>query len=209
MGRTCRWEGEIAINYPPGTFNPSRRYTNGDRVELFLNGVSLGAQDVAPFDKGTWSVRYAPGNLTAVATRGGGAWGSDTKETAGAAVAVRLRVDAPRRADAPLVADGHDVVVLTASVVDASGRRVTACDVYEGACPEVLVTVRNGALLGMGNGDPKDHTAEGRAAGNARRVFGGVVRVIVQAPTAPGDVVVTASAAGLKSASVTVAAAAA
>ena len=28
MGRTCRWEGEIATNYPPGTFYPSRRYSH-------------------------------------------------------------------------------------------------------------------------------------------------------------------------------------
>ena len=179
-------------------------YTNGDRAELFLNGASLGAQDIAPFDKGTWAVPFVPGNLTVLASRGGGAWGSDTKETAGAAATVQLGVDMPSEGDAPLVADGRDIAVLTATVVDAKGRAVTACDVYEDACPEVVVTVENGMLLGMGNGDPKDHTAEGRAAGNARRVFGGVVRVLVQTSKTPGDIVVHATASALKGASVTI-----
>jgi hypothetical protein len=36
-------------------------YTNGDEVELFLNGESQGRQAVAPFDKGTWILSFDPG----------------------------------------------------------------------------------------------------------------------------------------------------
>ena len=37
--------------------------------------------------------------------------------------------------------------------------------------PSVTIDVQGpGALLGMGNGDPKDHTPEGRTGGNVRRV---------------------------------------
>jgi hypothetical protein len=50
-----------------------------------------------------------------------------------------------------LVADVHDVAVLTATVLDAKGRVIQAAH----AQPSITVTVAGkGALLGVGNGDP-------------------------------------------------------
>jgi beta-galactosidase len=194
-------------------------YTSGDSVELFLNGKSLGVKDVAPFDKAGWSnVTFVPGNLTAVAMKRGNHWAVQTLETPGAAAEVRLGLDMPVArtsssstsgggggggggGDDPLRADGQDCAILTASVVDAQGRTVHASPGVE-----VAVAVSGaGVLLGMGNGDPTDHTAEGRTGSGSRRVFNGLVRVLVQSTTTPGDIVITATANGLKGSSITVA----
>ena len=40
-------------------------HSNLDRVELFLNGVSQGAQNVTPNLRLVWKVKYAPGTLEA------------------------------------------------------------------------------------------------------------------------------------------------
>ena len=61
-----------------------------------------------------------------------------------------------------------------------------------------------GVLLGLGNGDPHDHTPEGRTGGSSRRAFDGLLRILVQTTTATiegegrgrGSIVVTVSSAG-------------
>ena len=184
-------------------------YTNGDAAELFLNGKSRGRQSIAPFDKGTWFLTYEAGNLSVAVTKDGAPWGTDAATIAdsAAATALKLSVDMPviGNGDAPLAPDGQDVIILTATVLDAHGRVVAMCDVAKG-CPVVRVDVTGpGALLGMGNGDPHDHTLEGRTGGNTRRVFSGRVRALVQSIAGNGgDIVVTASASGLTSSSATV-----
>ena len=176
-------------------------YTNGDSAELFLNGKTLGAKAIAAFDKGNWTVPYTPGNLTAVVKKGGKQWAVQTIETAGAAVVVQLSVDMPvQGVDSPLLADGQDLVILTATIVDAQGRTVQA---NPGA--KVTVSVSGaGVLLGLGNGDPHDHTLEGQTGGNSRRAFSGLVRVLVKTQTAPGNIIIAADAEGLKGSSITI-----
>ncbi|MBQ9131167.1 MAG: glycoside hydrolase family 2 protein, partial [Clostridia bacterium] len=45
-------------------------YTNAPRLELFLNGESLGAQNIRPHGHGEWVVPYAPGRLEVLAYDG-------------------------------------------------------------------------------------------------------------------------------------------
>jgi len=60
-------------------------------------------------------------------------------------------------------------------------------------------------LLGMGNGDPQDHTLEGRNGSSIRQTFGGLLRVLIQTIAGRGgSIVVTATAVGLNSSFVTV-----
>jgi beta-galactosidase len=122
--------------------------SNCKAVELFLNGKSLGRQDMKPNSKLTWHVKYEPGTLSA---KGYDAEGNliaqAQEETTGEPVAVRLVPDRSR-----IHADGADVSVFTVSSVDAQGREVpTAQNLIH------FSLAGAGKILGVGNGDPSCH----------------------------------------------------
>ncbi len=66
-------------------------FTNLDRVELFVNGTSAGAQDVKQDSHVAWKVPYAPGAIEARGTTGRAARSSDTARDDGRAGADRPR----------------------------------------------------------------------------------------------------------------------
>jgi len=163
-------------------------YSNAARVELLLNGASLGAKDMLPNGHLSWSVPYAAGTLEA---RGVDAAGkvvaTDKVETTGAPAALRLTTD--RTA---LTADGEDLTMVEVDVVDAQGRIVPTAD--------NLVTFQvtgAGHVAGVGNGNPSDH---GPDKAFYRHAFGGKCLVIVGAGEQPGSISLTAVASGLKGA---------
>ena len=125
--------------------------SNCKSVELFLNGTSLGKQDMKPNSKLTWQVKYAPGTLSAKGFDSKGNQIIETKvETTGDAAQIQLTPD--RRT---INADGEDLAVFTVSAVDAQGRAVTVAQnkinfAIEGA----------GKILGVGNGDPSCHESD-------------------------------------------------
>jgi len=159
-------------------------HSNLERVELFLNGASLGAQEVRRDTHLAWKVPYAPGTLEARGSRGGQVVLTDRRETTGAAARVVLVADR----DA-VAADGEDAVVVEAHVVDASGRLVPVAD------DEISFQVTGpGRIIGVGNGDPSSHEAD---KGTVRRAFNGLCMAIVQATKDAGSVRVEAAAPGL------------
>ena len=159
-------------------------HSNLERVELFLNGRSLGAQDVHRDSHLMWKVPFAPGTLEARGSRGGAVVLTDTRETTGAAA--RLVATADRDT---VAADGEDVAVVTVRVVDAAGREVPA------ASDAVSFQVSgSGTLLGVGNGNPSSHEPDKAAA---RHAFNGRCVAIVQAGTQSGEIRVDATAPGL------------
>ena len=162
-------------------------HSNADRVELLLNGASLGAKEMPPFGHLEWKVPYAPGRLEAKGYRGGKPIGADVVETTGAPAQLRLTTDRTR-----ITADGECVTMVTVAVLDDKGRIVpTASD-------EVVFTVRGpGAVAGVGNGDPSSHEPD-RAA--KRHAFHGLALAVIQATDKAGRIELTASAPGLKSA---------
>ncbi|WJH33568.1 hypothetical protein N6H14_26595 [Paenibacillus sp. CC-CFT747] len=86
-------------------------------------------------------------------------------------------------------ADGVDVLVLRASVVDAQGCIVPTAD------HEIEFHVAGaGKLIGVGNGNPSSHESD---KGTIRRAFNGRCLAIVQSTGEEGVVAVTASATGL------------
>eukprot|EP01052_Picozoa_sp_SAG31_P037386 SAG31_NODE_4820_length_2931_cov_2.018008_4_plen_226_part_00 len=177
-------------------------YTNGAAVELFQDGSSLGRQTVAPFDKASWNVTWKPGNLTAVSFDANGEqFATDSVVTPGVPVSLSLTVDWPSKAGATIQADGQDVAMLTATVLDKNGL------VVHEAGTAIKFEVTGGILLGTGNGDPSDHTPEGRPplGSDTRSAWDGKVRAIVQSSTAAGQLTVTASAEGLTSATAKIA----
>lgn len=194
--------------YSPGNATQVWAYTNANAVELFLNGKSVGGkQAVANFSKANWTVSFEAGNLTAVGFDSDGARvATDTLLTPGAAVALSLHIDAPLSGDTPLIADGQDVALLTATVRDAAGLIVHRGTGYDGLGAAVsFVVTGDGTLLGTGNRDPTDHTPDGRPpmGSETRAAWDGVVRAIVQSSTTAGDISVTATSPGLKAAKVT------
>ncbi len=165
-------------------------YSNCDEVELFLNGVSLGKQTMRPLDHLEWKVHYTPGQLVAKGTRQGVA--VETKiETTGAPAAIRLTADR-----SALTADNADLAVVNVAVVDAQGRVVPT------ASNPITFTLSGPArLIGVGNGDPSCHEPD---KGNFRSAFNGLAQAIIQTTHEAGAVKLTAEAAGLVPAEVTV-----
>jgi len=163
-------------------------YSNAARVNLLLNGRSLGSKAMPGLGHLAWSVPYIPGTLEARAyDRQGKVVARDRVETTGAPAALRLTTDRTI-----LTADGEDMTAIEVSVVDAQGRVVpTAAD---------LVTFQvqgAGTIAGVGNGDPTSHEAD-RAA--QRHTFNGHCLVLIGAREQPGAIGLMASAPGLRSA---------
>ncbi len=99
-------------------------YTNGDEVELFLNGKSLGVKknsnDPKLRARIKWdNIAYAPGVLLAVARKNGKVVARHQIETTGEAVALKLVPDMET-----WHADGKDLMHVRIYAVDKKGRRV-------------------------------------------------------------------------------------
>ena len=99
-------------------------YTNGDEVELFLNGKSLGVKknstDPNLRARIKWdNIAYAPGKLVAVAKKNGKVVARHQIENTGEAVALKLVPDMET-----WHADGKDLMHVRIYAVDKKGRRV-------------------------------------------------------------------------------------
>lgn len=99
-------------------------YTNGDEVELFLNGKSLGVKknsnDPKLRARIKWdNIAYAPGTLVAVAKKNGKVVARHQIETTGEAVALKLVPDMET-----WHADGKDLMHVRIYAMDKKGRRV-------------------------------------------------------------------------------------
>jgi len=168
-------------------------HSNLEQVELLLNGVSLGRPDVQPNTHLEWRVPYQAGTLEARGYQSGRLVLSAKRETTGAPSRIELVPDRTT-----IAADGEDLSVISARVVDAQGRVVpTAGDTI------TFVISGPGLLIGVGNGDPSSHESD---KGTSRSAFNGLCMAIVQASKTGGDIRVAASAPGLAGAEVMVSA---
>ncbi|MEU3092436.1 glycoside hydrolase family 2 TIM barrel-domain containing protein [Streptomyces massasporeus] len=138
----------------------------------------------------TWKVPFEPGELKAVARRGGKAVATDVLRTAGAPHAIRLTADRPS-----LPADGRSLVFVTAEVVDRRGVVVPDAEHL------LSFQVAGGSLAGLDNG--RQESAE-RYQASTRTAFHGKALAIVRSGTKAGAVKVTARAEGLRTGTATV-----
>jgi beta-galactosidase len=178
-------------NYQPGVVKNVEVVSNGERVELFLNGKSLGfGQQAYQFLFTFKAIAWQPGTLRAVSYNAAGQKVSeDEHQTAGPAVALRL---VPTTSPTGLHADGTDLALVQVEAVDAQGRR----------CPTALNLV-SFALAGPA----KWRGGLAQGAGNyilakSLPVEGGVNRVLIRTTTQAGKITLMATAEGLKSATV-------
>lgn len=194
-------------------------HTNGEEVELLLNGQSVGNR-LVPVEPGTDvrcrrvdfnKVAYLPGTLEARAYRGGSLWatGSITTTTRTPA-AIGLVVDWPlaKAQQAVLEADGSDVALIDVQILDADGR------IIETPASHRLVNFTlsggggSGRILGVGNGDPSCHEPDAfpdTPTAAWRSAFHGHARVLLQSGMTEGALTLTATSPGLAPASIALA----
>ncbi len=161
--------------------------SNCDRVELFLNGRSLGNKAMEINGHLEWDVPYEPGTLKAQGWRQGRLL-TTTVQTTGAPAVVQLSADRTT-----LLADGEDISLITVSAKDREGREVPIAD--------NLIQFRlkgNGKIIGVGNGDPSSHEPDKFLTGSyQRRLFNGKCQLIVQTLREQGTIEITGSSEGL------------
>jgi beta-galactosidase len=175
-------------------------FTCAPNVELYVNGVSLGAQSTEALAGGgaVWpKVTFTPGNITAISRDASGAkLGSFTLASAGPPVALKLWVESPYqmpRNGSIIAADGADVALLSVSVIDENGF----------LCPQAALNVTftitgPAAVYGVANGDPYDLSP---VKDTPWRVTNhGLARVIIINTGASGPITVTAVASGVSNA---------
>ena len=212
-----RWTTEPMVHVLPhwnwpgyeGKNIPVMAYTNCDEVELFVNGKSLGRKQrfsepvTLPVGQNTskdlkfaskyrleWNVPYEPGSLKLVGYKDGKVAATDEVRTAGAPSQIELVPD--RRA---IQADGQDLSFITVRIVDAKG---VVCPLADNLV-QFKVTGA-GRVAAVDNGNPA--TTEPFQA-DYRKAFNGLALLIVRSNGGQsGAIQVTASSAGLASASV-------
>jgi beta-galactosidase len=144
-------------------------------VELFVNGQSQGSQKVPHLGRVGWKVKYEAGSIEARGSKNGKVVLTEKRETTGPTVAIRLTADRKE-----IDANGEDVAILKVEALDKEGRAVPTAD--------NLISFKvsgDGALIGVGNGDPNCQESDKEPR---RSLFNGLAQVIVQAGWRPGEI---------------------
>ena len=167
-------------------------YTNGDEVELFLNGKSLGVKknsnDPKLRARIKWDgIAYAPGILVAVAKKNGKVVARHQIETTGEAVALKLVPDMET-----WHADGKDLMHVRIYAVDKKGRRVLNVKDAK-AFDKLTFTVKGDAnIVAVDNGNiASDELHIGKTQLEKtiqRNLFQGSALVILRAGDKPGKI---------------------
>ncbi len=167
-------------------------YTNGDEVELILNGKSLGRRKVDKYMQLFWDdVVYEPGKLEMIAFKDGKEHARDAVETTGEAVALGLEVRFDDWQRDCAHAGVSDALPVTVYAVDAKGRRVPTAEHW------VRFTVSGGRVLGVGNGDPLCHEKD---VATRRSLYNGLASAIVAPGEREGMLCIKATSKGLRAA---------
>lgn len=186
--------GKLSENWnrEAGEQVPLYTYTNGDEVELFLNGKSLGVKknsnDPKLRARIKWdNIAYAPGTLVAVAKKNGKVVARHQIETTGEAVALKLVPDVET-----WHADGKDLMHVRIYAVDKKGRRVLNMKDAK-AFDKLTFTVKGDAnIVAVDNGNiASDELHIGKTQLEKtiqRNLFQGSALVILRAGNKPGKI---------------------
>ena len=150
-------------------------YSNLDEVELFVNGVSAGRQKVPHLGHVEWKVKYMPGAIEARGLKDGTVALTEKRETTGPTSQIRLTAERKE-----INADGEDVAILTIEALDKEGRAVPTANNLIG-----FKISGEGALLGVGNGDPNCQESDKEPR---RSLFNGLAQLIVQSTRHGGEI---------------------
>lgn len=167
-------------------------YTNGDEVELFLNGKSLGVKknsnDPKLRARIKWdNIAYAPGTLVAVAKKNGKVVARHQIETTGEAVALKLVPDMET-----WHADGKDLMHVRIYAVDKKGRRVLNVKDAKAFDKLTFQVKGNANIVAVDNGNiASDELHIGKTQlekSIQRNLFQGSALVILRAGDKPGKI---------------------
>ncbi len=154
-------------------------HSNLDDVELFLNGKSQGSKKVQPYTHLEWKVKYEPGVIEARGSKNGKVVLTEKRETTGKPESIKLSADRTT-----IDADGQDIAMVRVEVFDKDGRHVPTAD------NQISFKVTGeGALIGVGNGDPNCQESDKEPK---RSLFNGLAQVILQANKTPGTITLEA-----------------
>ena len=177
-------------------------YTNGDEVELFLNGKSLGVKknsnDPKLRARIKWdNIAYAPGTLVAVAKKNGKVVARHMIETTGEAVALKLVPDMET-----WHADGKDLMHVRIYAVDKKGRRVLTVKDAK-AFDKLTFTIKGDVnIVAVDNGNiASDELHIGKTQLEKtiqRHLFQGSALVILRAGAKPGKIELSVAGEKLK-----------
>jgi beta-galactosidase len=147
-----------------------------------------------------WVVAYEPGTLRAVGKRKGSVVLTEEVKTAGKPAKIVLqKYMAPYLSESeiePFTADGRDVMMIKAAVLDKNG--VLVPDAHN----LIEFTVEGGAkLVGTGNGDLPDHNNVKSSSCNA---FNGYCVAVIRSANTAGKIIVRAKSQGLQTGSIKV-----
>jgi beta-galactosidase len=162
-------------------------YSRYDAVRLFLDDKLIEERPTTRAEqfKASFKVPYAPGVLKAVGVQGGKAVAETVLRTVGEAAQVRLTADRTT-----LRADGQDLSYITVEVVDKNGLP------HPQAGHQVTFHISGpGLIMAVGNADM---TSDEMYQGNQRKLFNGKALVVVRTSRSAGAISLTASATGLK-----------
>jgi beta-galactosidase len=164
--------------------------SNAPKVELQLNGTTIGTHDI-DHEYGTqlvgwWKVPYMEGEIKAIAyDETGKVIATDVQSSFGNACAIHLQADKEA-----FIANGTDLIFVEIGMLDDKGHRV------ENANNRVHVEVTGeGRLLGLDNGDSTDYDPY---KGKSRRLFSGKLMAIIGATLEPGHITIEVSSEGMK-----------
>lgn len=159
-------------------------YTNAERVELFLNGISCGIREVERNGHAEWEIPYSEGTIEARAYNGDVLVATDARTTTDKAHRLMLTLETSEIAP-------DDVALLSCYVVDRYGREVPD------ASPLVRFTASGAGKLFTTGSSITDHTSP---FSPDRKMWMGRVSVTVKLSDTHGTVNIFAQADGLESA---------
>ena len=183
-------------NWPDrvGHVTPVHVFSSGDEAELWVNGKSQGRQTKEPLTyRFRWDeIVYSPGELFVVTYKNGVEWANDTVRTTGDATGLLITADRSN-----IAADGLDLSYISVEVVDHWGDMVPLAD------NNITFSVSGaGQLVATDNGNPGDFVS---FPSPERQAFSGRALAIVRGIAGrPGNVVITATAAGLATATTSI-----
>lgn len=137
-----------------------RVFSNCEEVEAFLNGRSLGRQKCGPHSNHWWTA-FEAGELLVKGYQNGSEVARDYAVTGGDAVAVTTEV----------LFSGDQIELIACQTVDAKGQPTPL------AAEEITVSVSNGRVLALANGNPADHEQQNS---ETIRTFSGKALVVVE-----------------------------
>ncbi len=152
-------------------------YTNCDELELYLNGRSLGKNQIEKYGHGEWVVPYESGRLSVVGYINGEAVCEDVRQTTGKPVKLKLTLNNE------FCANGRDMALFTCECLDENGL------VVPDAAEFVNFSVGTPAYI-VGTGS--DHCDHKNVANRERQMYMGKISIAVKPYAGQQELILTA-----------------